>query len=366
MNARTPAASPDWLVKLFLILFASGWILALNILVNPMKYARTVRVETVEPQDLRIRTLCPGVLSYRDASEVKAELSETVVRKLVSEGDRVKAGDLLAELSSSKQKISLDKEQDHLKDSEEEARKARKELAVQKELYRKQAVSRSSVEKAESDLEHAISNLALDRQEFELEKKDFAKTRITAPVSGTVLVDFIQTQTSVESGKPVFTVGTPNRFQVDGKVDELNIGSVRLGAPARVQVDAFPDTVLDGSVSRIAAQAEAGSFSKIPVTIDIPDTKGLKLKSNLSVQAFIAGEKIGGVLSLPTEAVEGDGAGRFVYKVDDRMQVRRQPVRIGRIAGDRVEIVKGLQPGDTVAVTDTDFLTEGETVQVRP
>jgi RND family efflux transporter MFP subunit len=356
----------DWMAKVFLILFISGWVLAFNVLINPGKYAREVQAETMELRDLKVRTLCTGVLGYRNASEVKSEIAETIARKLVSEGAQVNAGDLLLELSSAKQKITLQKEQDRLRDSENEVRKARKELAVQKELFRKQAVARSSVEKAEADLAKAVSNLELNRQEFELEKKNFLKTKITAPVAGTVLIDFVQRETSIESGKPVFTIGTPNLFQVNGKVDELNIGSVRQGAEVLVQVDAFPEASLLGTVNRIAAQAESGSFSKIPVVIDILDTKGLKLKANLSVQAYISGDKISRVLSLPTEAVKSDGTERFVFKIGSGMKVRRQPVKIGRIANERVEIVEGLEPGDLVAVTDTDFLAEGQSVRVRP
>jgi multidrug efflux pump subunit AcrA (membrane-fusion protein) len=149
-------------------------------------------------------------------------------------------------------------------------------------------------------------------------------------------------------------------------VDELNIRSVQPGAMAEIRVDAFPNAALAGVVRKIDAQAEAGSFSKIGVQIDILDPQGLDLKPNLTAQCHILGGQIPQVLSLPTEAIKTEGADRVICVIGPDGRIKKRPVRTGRVAGNRVEVTEGLKEGERVAVSEVDFLREGEQVRAKP
>ena len=354
-----------WQHKAAAIAVGSAGILLLNLWLNPSRYARVVSVETVERKDMKVKILSTGLLAYKNAQEVKSELAETILKKYVSEGDKVQAGDVLLKLSSTKQKITFEKETNRLKDSENEVVKARKELVTQRELFSKQAVARSSVEKAEADLAKAQTNFDLAKQEFGLERKNMEKTLIVAESSGIVLIDQVQNQQSVEQNKPLFVIGTPGQFQVNAKIDELNIQNVFLGARADVQVDAFPNVVLGGIVSKIDTQAESGAFSKIGVKIEISDTKGLELRPNLTAQGFIFGNEIKQVIWLPTESIKTEGDGKFVYVLSSGNRAKKRNVVTGRVANDKVEITEGLQVGEKVVTTDTDFIRDHEIVKIN-
>ncbi|MBI2915411.1 MAG: efflux RND transporter periplasmic adaptor subunit [Elusimicrobia bacterium] len=365
--AGTVSADPkklNWQVKAGALALVSIAVLGLNFWVNPKKYARSVQVVTAEKKDLQLKVLATGNLGFKNSVEIKSEIAESVIRKYVKEGDRVQAGDILLKLSSAKQKISFEKETNRIKDLQTETVKARKELAIQRDLFQKQAVARSAVEKAESDLAKSESNYNVAKQEFELERKNLEKTLIVAESSGIVLVDMVQSQPSVEQNKVLFVVGTPGQFQLNAKIDELNIQSVFVGARSEVNVDAFPGTKLPGVVSKIDTQAESGSFSKIGVKIEIQDVKGLELRPNLTAQGYILGNVIKEVIWLPMEAIKTEGEERTVFVVSANNKAQKRTVVTGRTANNQVEISEGIQPGERVVITETDFLRNGETIKI--
>lgn len=365
--AGTVSADPkklNWQVKAGALALVSIAVLGLNFWVNPKKYARSVQVVTAEKKDLQLKVLATGNLGFKNSVEIKSEIAESVIKKYVKEGDRVQAGDILLKLSSAKQKISFEKETNRIKDLQTETVKARKELAIQRDLFQKQAVARSAVEKAESDLAKSESNYNIAKQEFELERKNLEKTLIVAESSGIVLVDMVQSQPSVEQNKVLFVVGTPGQFQLNAKIDELNIQSVFVGARSEVNVDAFPGTKLPGVVSKIDTQAESGSFSKIGVKIEIQDVKGLELRPNLTAQGYILGNVIKEVIWLPMEAIKTEGEERTVFVVSANNKAQKRTVVTGRTANNQVEISEGIQPGERVVITETDFLRNGETIKI--
>ncbi|MBI2119807.1 MAG: efflux RND transporter periplasmic adaptor subunit [Elusimicrobia bacterium] len=355
----------NWKHKTGAIALGSVGILALNLWINPSKYARSVNMEIVERKDMKIKILSTGLLAYKNAVEVKSEIAESVVKKYVSEGERVRAGDILLKLSSTKQKITFEKETNRLKESENEVVKARKELVTQRDLFAKQAVARSSVEKADGDLAKAQTNFDLVKQEFALERKNMEKTLVVSESSGMVLIDYVQNQQSIEQNKPLFVIGTPGQFQVNAKVDELNIQNVFEGANADVQIDAFPNVTLQGKVARIESQAESGAFSKIGIKIEILDTKGLELRPNLTAQGFIYGSEIKQVIWLPTLSIKTEGNEKYVYVLEAGNRAKKKTIVTGRVANDMVEISEGLNPGEKVISSDIDFIKDNEIVKIK-
>ncbi|GEM_PF-3193699 len=368
MSAQPPEKSQnissDILRKVGILSIASILLLGLNIWINPKKYARVVEAQVMKKNDMQLKILATGLLGFKDFLQIKSELSERIVKKNVAEGDKVIAGDVLLILDSTKQKIAYEKELNRVKDIQGEVIKARNELIIQKDLFSKSAVARTSVEKAESDLSRAQTNFTLAKQEIAIQRKELEKTLIVSERSGIVLVDYVQRQTSVEQNKPLFEIGTPGQFQLNGKIDELNIQNVFEGARVEVRIDAFPNVVLPAVVTKIDSQAESGSFSKIGVKIDLEDTMGLNLRSNLTAQGHIFGNEIRGALWLPMEAIKTDGDKRYVFVIGSNNKVKKRMVVTNRTANNQAEITEGLSEGDTVAITDIDFLDENEYVKI--
>ena len=356
---------PNLKIKLLILSTVCAVFFVLNWRITLPKYARSVQVETVQKKDLQLHILCPGLIVYKNAQELKAGITESVLKKNVKEGDLVQAGQVLLELSAVNQKLNLDKQTSRFKDAENEVTRAKKDYVVQKELYQKQAVALISVEKAQQDFEKSESNLYLIRQEFALEKKSFDRTKIVSPIAGTVLVDNVQNQPVVEQGKVVFIVGQPGQFQLDGKIDELNIQNVRSGATAEIVIDAFPNAKLQGVIEKINPQAETGSFSQLGVKINILDTQGLDLKANLSAQAYISGNEILQAIWMPVGAVKTEKETQFVFVVNAKNKVEKRKVSTGKVVYNYVEISTGLTPGEKAVLAEVDFLRDGETIKIK-
>ena len=177
------------------------------------------------------------------------------------------------------------------------------------------------------------------------------ESQVTAPIDGIVATLGVQVGQSViggsnSGGTLVLTIADMRTIQADIAVDESDIAQIRVGMPVRVTVDALPERTFTGKVIRIAPQAvvtqNVTQFDVI-VAIDNPDRR---LRLGMSVEGeFIIVERQN-VLLVPTEAIRGK-ATKGVLVVDGTELV---PVTVetGATNGGQIEIVSGLEAGQTV------------------
>ena len=125
-----------------------------------------------------------------------------------------------------------------------------------------------------------------------------------------------------------------------------DLSAIKAGDPARVQVQVFPDQIFAGKVQRldVRLERESGTF-EVYVLLDNPD---LKLRPNMQASATIGIGEPQEVVAVPQRAVLGDLGNLFVFVQDEKNNFERRNVVIGMKAGDQVEIVEGVLPGERV------------------
>lgn len=126
-----------------------------------------------------------------------------------------------------------------------------------------------------------------------------------------------------------------------------DLSAIKAGDPARVQVQVFPDQVFEGKVQRldVRLERESGTF-EVYVLLDNPD---LKLRPNMQATATIGIGEAQDVIAVPQRAVLGDLGNLFVFvQTDEPNTFARRDVVVGMKAGDQVEIVEGVLPGEKV------------------
>lgn len=214
-------------------------------------------------------------------------------------------------------------------------------------------VSRAKVEEARAQV--AQAQAAAERAEEEL-----ANATIKAPIHGTVLTRDVEIGSPVSSilnlganATLVMTLGDIGQVFVRGRVDEADIGHVKLGMPARITTESFRDQTFHGKVTQISpigVEKDNVTTFEIEVSIDNP---GQQLKAHMTANAEVILEEKAEALIVPQAAVSYDEKKTPYVEVADPAAEngrRRVPITVGIGNGTRTEVVGGVKAGDKVVL----------------
>jgi HlyD family secretion protein len=231
--------------------------------------------------------------------------------------------------------------------------------ALEQALNRQQAAQGQLVI-SRAKVSEAVANVAQSRAAVENAEEDLANATIKAPIRATVLTRDVEIGSPVSSilnlganGTLVFTLGDIDRVFVRGKVDEADIGRVRIGQPASITTETFRDRVFQGrvtQVSPIGVDKDNVTTFEVKVSIDNP---GKELKANMTANAEIILEEFPDSLLVPDAAVFYDdrhNASVDLLDSSSRTGRRRAPVQAGVGNGTKTQIVRGINAGDKVVL----------------
>ena len=213
------------------------------------------------------------------------------------------------------------------------------------------AISQAKVTEARAQV--AQAKAAADRA-----AEDVANATIRAPIRGTVLSRDVEIGSPVSSilnlganATLVMTLGDIDQVFVRGKVDEADIGRVRLGQQARIRVETFRDKVFNGRVTQISPMGvEKDNVTNFEVRVSI-DNPGKELKANMTANAEIVLEEHADALIVPEAAITYDAQkNAFVEVVSPGAKNGRTKVavKLGVGNGTKIQILDGLKQGDKV------------------
>jgi RND family efflux transporter MFP subunit len=160
----------------------------------------------------------------------------------------------------------------------------------------------------------------------------------------------------VKAQMPVMSVVRMDPLKVTAEIPERLAPWIKVGQPVQIQVDAYPDRTIEGSVSRIspAVNAQTRAF---PFEARVPN-RDVLLKPGAFARVRIATAKVDQVITLPFEALQYRyGVNRVFVVQADRLAARE--LKVGDRLGDRIEVLDGVRPGEAVALTDVEQLADG-------
>ncbi|MEO5741270.1 MAG: efflux RND transporter periplasmic adaptor subunit [Vicinamibacterales bacterium] len=228
----------------------------------------------------------------------------------------------------------------------------------QAENRRRAAESQLSIAKAR--VSEASANVAQTQASVERADEELANATIRAPIRGRILARDVEIGSPVSSilnmgaaATSVITMGDISHVFVRGRVDETEIGSLRLGQPARIRVETFKDRTFQGKVTQISPMGvERDNVTNFEVRVSI-DNPGHELKANMTANAEIVLEERPGVIIVPEAAITYDATRKASVEVLDareRIGRRRTPIKIGISNGTRTQVMEGLNQGDRVVL----------------
>jgi HlyD family secretion protein len=192
------------------------------------------------------------VVTYPGAQVVVGtDLAGTVVVLNVQEKDRVRKGQLLAQLRSDDYRAALAEARARVAESEADIRLADADVERARSLWQKAVGSRQSVDKAERDVDAARARRATAAATADRLEAVLAKTRILSPIEGVVIARHAQAGETLEAGKPILTVADLSKTRVEAELDEFDAGRVRLEDAVAVTAEGYDGKAWHGRVEEI-------------------------------------------------------------------------------------------------------------------
>lgn len=213
-----------------------------------------------------------------------------------------------------------------------------------------------------ADREAAEAKLREAQAAVEQARAALARTRILAPIAGTVYDLAAREGTYLNPGDPVASVGALTRMRVRVYVDEPELGRVSLGKPVTLTWDATPGRSWQGVVEKAPTQITplgTRQVGEVSCVIDNPDST---LPPGANVNAEIVSEVEENALTIPKEAIRRENNQTGVFVLRDR-RVEFQAVQLGASSVTRAAVRSGLNDGDMVALTTEVPLHTGQRVE---
>jgi HlyD family secretion protein len=337
-----------------------------NVLLLPRVYAPRVEVDHVLLGPLPLIVRASGNLDAKQSTTIRAQFDGPLIVKRFREGQTVQKGELLGVLGRDRIRPDYELKNDALKNSQADLQKARRDLRLQRALFKRQAIAYSMVEDAQRAVVRAEQAVRAASDNMRLAAQQWDSSRIVAPSSGTVVKDWLGDEKNVSAGKEIVTVADVSQYVFRVRVDELEIKRVAEGQKAEVRLQAFPQTPLPAVVQDIGSQPEGNGLPEVAVVLRITESRGLGLRPKLTGEARISTGGTGPVLSVPSTAVSNAGPDSRVWLLDRFNRLRSRKVALGRFNPDRVEVLSGVAAGQRICKTvDGDF-ADGLKVVIGP
>lgn len=294
----------------------------------------------------------------------------------VVEGDRVKAGQVIARLEDSDVRAQLAQAEANLQLSKADLRNAEQSLARNRMLRDSAFVSQAGLDSAESHYLQVKSGIAVAQAAVEGAQVALENTVIRAPFDGTVLTKNADVgevvaplAASAFSKAAVVTIADLGSLQVEADVAESNLGGVSVGQPCEIVLDAYPDKRYPGYVAKIVPTADrAKATVQVKVAFRSYDSRVLPEMSAkahfLPVRSQATAADTQPLLTVPQSAVVQRGGRTVAYTVDHGRAVE-VPVTVGRRVGMSVAVLQGLAVGTLVIDSVGERVQPGVSVTVR-
>ncbi len=308
--------------------------------------ATPVKSYIVHPETLHERVITSGTLRANEQVELKSEIAGKITDIYFQEGSRVQSGDLLIKINDSELQAQL------LKLEQQKDLAAQREYR-QSQLLQKQAISQEDYDQTLNELENLEAESALIRARID-------KTEIRAPFDGMIglryvsIGDYISPATQIASLQDIDPVkidfSIPEKYTpMVGTGDEIEFTAESLARSYRAKVYAI-EPKIDPETRTLQLRA-------------IASNTGENILPGLFVKVELLLEEIPNALMIPTEAIIPELESNKVFLVRGN-KVISQPVTTGLRTEDKIQILQGIQPEDTVVTEGLLEIRNGTTVQI--
>lgn len=314
----------------------------------PGRAKRVSNVNVVKPVQDQVQdvVVAVGTLQAQRAINLTSEVNGRIVQLNFEPGEPVTRGQLLVQLDDRQARADLQVAQAQFDDAKRQYDRARS-------LQARNSISRSQVDELRTAMEVADAQRASARTRLD-------DHRIEAPFAGVVGLRDVSVGAYLNVGESIATLDAIDQLDLTFAVPERYLGQISRGQHLTALTSAYPDQPFDGTLTELGTRVnELSRALPVKARVANPDRKlrpGQYMSVNLTLRQRQA-------LVIPEQAVLVQGNNAYVF-VADQDTARRVDVNLGVRKPGIVEVISGINAGDSVIITGQDRLSSGDAIQI--
>ena len=345
---------------IFGALFASAYFIKTN-----NKSTIEYETQTAIISDIEKKTVVTGKVIPEDEVEIKPQIQGIIEGLFVEEGDLVQTGDLLARIKVVPNEQNLNSANGRLQNSKIVLKNAKIEFDRNKDLYEKGIISKQQFQNIELQYNQAIQNVNNAESDLEIIRSGSAggaasaNTNIRATVPGTVLEIPVEegfqviASNSFNAGTTIATIADMKKMIFEGKVDEAEVGKLKVGMPLKVSLGAIEDETLEARLKFIAPKGneEQGAVQFI-IEADLFLNDSIFIRAGYSANASLVLERKDSIMVVSESLLQFDRETEkpYVEVWVGEQKFEKRDIEIGISDGINVEVISGITLEDKIKV----------------
>lgn len=340
---------------------------------NPWMGPTPVQAVKATKADLNVHINAIGSVTPLNTVTVRSRVNGELVRIAFDEGQRVKEGDLLAEIDPASYQVRLAQAEGTLQQTRAQLKNAEDDLVLYQRLLAQKSIAKQQYDKQEALVEQLRGTLKNHQAQLDDARLQLSYTRITAPISGRLGLRRVDVGNLVSSGDSngLVTITQTQPMAVVFSIPENQLVAVRRAyAQAQANASALRVEAWDRNEQQ---QLASGQLSTLDNQIDTA-TGTLRLKASFAnsddslfpnqfVNARLQLATIKDAVTIPADAVQYGAKGTYVYGIEEG-KAKILMLTLGAREGDRIEVKSGLNEGELLVLEGVDRLWEGKQVKV--
>lgn len=311
------------------------------------KSTTLVEVIVVEEGILNEKIQSTGTLAANESTQLSADIGGIIKKISFKEGQKVKQGDLLLELRNNDLSADL-----------EEAR-ARKDLSKKQferaqKLLEAEGISRELLEEREANMKELSAN-------YQMIEAELAKTKVYAPFDGIIGLRSVSQGDYLAAGTSFTNLVDGASLKIEFSLPEKYLQAVKIGDT--IEFNSGSNSSMKLAVIYAIDPAIDVNSRSFHLKAIYSNTDGT-LKSGAFVTVYCELKHYENAISIPTQAIVPEMEGKFVYLVENK-KAKKQEVVTGVRKANHIQILEGLQKGDTVVISGLLQIRDGSLLQIR-
>ncbi len=319
-------------------------------------------VAVVRSEQIRTGPAISGSLAPAKSATIRAEMSGAVVQTYAEAGQRVAAGQALAQIDASVLRDQALSARSSVTTAQSAYDIARRELSRSETLEKAGAIAERDLERTRNAVLSAQSQLSVARAQLANVQKMLDKASVQAPFAGVVSQRQANAGDVVSPGTALFTIVDPGSMQLEASVPAEALAQVRVGMPIDFKVNGYPNRSFTGRITRVNPTADPVT-RQVKILAAIPNA-GNTLVGGLFAEGRVSSEsRVAPMVQLA--AVDERGLRPMVVRLKNG-KIEKVEVTLGirDAAAETVEITGGVAPGDTVLLGAARGISPGTPVKV--
>ena len=327
----------------------------------PKEPLRAVKVITIAGSNLNVEGVYSAEIRARVESRLGFQVGGKLLQRSVEPGQRVAAGQLLAQIDARDYQLAAQSAQAQLSAAQSQRDLAAAEYKRFEALKAQNFISGAELERRETALKAADASLNQAKAQAQAQSNQASYASLSASHAGVVTAVDGEVGQVVSAGQPIVRLAHDGPRDAVFAVSEQMVMGLKLGQAMQATL-LSTGQILNGKVRELAASADPVTRT-FAVKLSLADSTNLPLGVTVNVHAGPTASNAPLVIKLPTSALRQEGQSTVVWVLDEAtMTVNTQAVQLGMVDGNEVVILSGLKPGQKVVSAGVHVLAPGQKV----